>query len=291
MMEHHKEAKKQLILGLILNGSFTIIELVGGLLSNSLALVSDAMHDFTDTIALSLSLYANKKAVQKPSKTKTFGYKRATIIAALFNAIVLIALTFFIFYKAYQKIISPEKVNGMIVFVIAIFGIVFNGIVVLRMWKTKDKDINIKSVFWHLLEDALGWFGVLIAGIVIIFTGWYIIDPIISIVIGLIVIHGAYGIIKETLDIFMLAVPEGINIDEIAKEIKKIPKVVGVHDLHVWAVGSNHYALSGHILVKNMKISSAYPILCEANKMLKEKFKIDHTTMEFECEKCKRICY
>ena len=293
-MEHHhehQEAKQQLILGLILNGSFTIIELVGGLLSNSLALISDAMHDFTDTIALSLSLYTNKKSVQKPSKTKTFGYKRATIIAALFNAIVLIALTFFIFYKAYQKILNPEKVNGMIVFVIAVFGIIFNGIVVLRMWKTKDKDISIKSVFWHLLEDALGWFGVLVAGIVIIFTGWYIIDPIISIVIGLIVIHGAYGIIKETLDIFMLAVPEGIDIDDITKEIKKIHKVKGVHELHVWTVGSNHYALSGHILVRDMKISSTYPVLYEANKRLKEKFKIEHTTLEFECEKCKRICY
>jgi cobalt-zinc-cadmium efflux system protein len=290
-MKHHKEAKKQLILGLVLNGSFTIIELIGGLLANSLALLSDALHDLTDTVALSLSLYANKKAQQKPTKTKTFGYRRSTIIAALINAIVLIALTFFIFYKAYQKILNPEQVNGMMIFIIAIFGIIFNGIVVLKMWRTKEKDINIKSVFWHLTEDVLGWFGVLIAGIVIIFTGWYIIDPIISILIGLVVIYGAYGIIRETLDVFMLAVPEGINIENIIKEIKKTPKVKDAHDLHVWTVGSNYYALSGHILVKDTKISKTYSILCEVNKMLEKKFNIKHTTIEFECESCKRICY
>ncbi len=290
-MKHHKEAKKQLIFGLVLNGSFTIIELIGSLLSNSLALLSDALHDFTDTVALSFSLYANKKAQQKPTKTKTFGYSRFTIIAAILNAIVLIILTFFIFYKAYQKILNPEQVNGMMIFIIAIFGIIFNGVVVLKMWKTKEKDINIKSIFWHLMEDVLGWFGVLIAGIVIIFTGWYIIDPIISILIGLMVIYGACGIIKETLDVFLLAVPKGINIDDITKEIKKIAKIKDVHDLHVWTIGSNYYALSGHILVKDTKISKTYTILCEVNKMLEKKFNIKHTTIEFECENCKRICY
>lgn len=290
-MNHHKEAKKQLIFGLILNGSFTIIELIGGVLANSLALLSDALHDFTDTIALSLSLYANKKAEQEPTKTNTFGYKRSTIIAALVNAIVLIALTFFIFYKAYQKILNPEQVNGIIIFTIAIFGIILNGIVVLKMWKTKEKDISIKSVFWHLMEDILGWIGVLIAGLVIISTGWFIIDPIISIIIGLIVLHGAYGIIKETLNIFMLAVPEGISVDDVIKEVKRIPKVKGAHDLHVWTIGSNHYALSGHVIVKDMKISKTYPILCEIDKVLEKKFNITHITIEFECENCRGICY
>ncbi len=290
-MKKYNEAKKQLIFALVLNGVFTIVELIGGLLSNSLALLSDAMHDFTDTIALSLSLYANKKAQQKPTKTKTFGYQRSTIIAALMNAIVLIALTFFIFYKAYQKIINPEEVNGMLIFIIAIFGIIFNGAIVLKMFKTKDKDLNVKSVFWHLMEDLLGWTGVLIAGIVIIFTGWHLIDPIVSIIIGLIVIHGAYGILKEALDIFMLAVSEGVDIDDVIKEIKKIPQVKGAHDIHIWTIGSDYYALSGHLLVKDMKISNTDPVLCEVNKLLKKKFNIGHTTIEFECKGCKRVCY
>src|SRR3989338_638781 len=136
-MKHHNETKKQLILVLVLNSSFAVIELIGALISNSLALLTDALHDFTDTIALSLSLYANKKSMQKPSKTKTFGYGRAAIIAALMNAVILVAITIFIFYKAYQKIIHPERVNGTVIFIIALFGIVFNGIIVLKMWKTK----------------------------------------------------------------------------------------------------------------------------------------------------------
>ena len=233
----------------------------------------------------------------KTPKTDSFILKIilfATLLifsAAMANAFVLIALTFFIFYRAYQKILNPEQVNGMIIFVIAIFGLVFNGIIVLKMRRTKEKDINIKSVFWHLMEDVLGWAGVLVAGIVIIFTGWYIIDPIISILIGFIVIYGAFDVVKETLDIFMLAVPEGVNIDDIIKGIKRVPEVKGVHDLHVWTVGSNHHALSGHLLVKDTKISKTYPILCKVNKMLEKKFNIKHTTIEFECVNCKRICY
>jgi len=295
MMEHHhehQEAKKQLILGLILNGSFTIIELVGGLLSNSLALISDAMHDFTDTIALSLSLYANKKSVQKPSKTKTFGYKRATIIAALFNAIVLIALTFFIFYKAYQKILNPEKVNGMIVFIIAVFGILFNGIVVLRMWKTKDKDINMRSIFWHITEDFLGWIGVLISGVVIIFTDFYIIDPIMSILIGLIVLYSAWDIVKEGVNIFLEGVPRGIDVKKVEDSIKKIDKVKDVHDTHIWSLGPGNYSISAHVAVPNMKVDETYPILCRIHSELK-KFHIEHTTIEFECSSCdpRRVCH
>ena len=293
MHDHHKEVHKNFIYGIILNGSFTIIELVGGIFSNSLALISDAIHDLSDTIAIGISLFANKKAQQEPTKQKTFGYKRTTILSAVINAVVLILLTFFIFYRAYLRILNPEPVEGGIIFFIALFGILFNGLIVLRMWKHKDKDINIRSIFWHISEDFLGWIGVLVAGIVIIFTDFYIIDPIISILIGLIVIHGAFGIIKEGVNVFLEGVPEGMKISEVEKEIKKIKKVKAVHDTHIWTLGSNYNALSIHVVVPNMKIDETYDILCEINKRVKEKFNIEHTTIEFECSNCdpNRVCH
>jgi len=287
-MTHYEETKKQLKFGIILNGAFTLIELIGGLLSNSLALISDAMHDFADTAALALSYFANYKAQQYPTKEKTFGYHRASILAAFINASFLVAITIIIFYRAYLRILKPEPVHGLTIFLIAVFGALINGAIALRMWKSKDKDINLKSIFWHISEDALGWVGVIIAGLVIMYTGWYVIDPIISILIGLIVLYGAWEIIKETTNILLEGTPEHIDIDKVIKKIKSIPNINDVHDTHIWTLGSDYYALSTHVSIPNMKINESYNVLCKINKILKKEFNITHTTIEFECYNCSK---
>src|SRR3989338_3590098 len=281
-MHDHRESKKNLIFGIVLNGSFTLVELAGGLLSNSLALISDAIHDLSDTIAIGISLYANEKAQAAPTKTKTFGYGRTTVLAALINAIALILITGFIFYRAYLRILEPKPVEGMIVFFIALVGMIVNGAIALRMWKSKDKDINMRSIFWHITEDFLGWIGVLISGVVIIFTDFYIIDPIMSILIGLIVLYSAWDIVKEGVNIFLEGVPRGIDVKKVEDSIKKIDKVKDVHDTHIWSLGPGNYSISAHVAVPNMKVDETYPILCRIHSELK-KFHIEHTTIEFEC--------
>ncbi|HII95772.1 MAG TPA: cation transporter [Candidatus Methanofastidiosum sp.] len=291
--DHYHEAKKSILYGIILNSIFTVIELVGGILSNSLALLSDTIHDFSDSVALGISYYANQKAQSSPTKTMTFGYRRTTILAAFINSTILMALTFFLFYRAYLRILNPEPVNGKMVFVIAIFGIITNGIIAFKMLRGKDKDLNIKSVFWHITEDFLGWVGVLIAGAIIYFTGAYIIDPIISILIGLIVIYSAWGIVKESANIILEGVPEGLNVQEIETEIKNIQNVNDAHDIHVWSLGTNYNALSAHVVISNMTVDQSHEVLNRINTMLKEKFNIKHTTIEFECSRCDsdRVCY
>jgi cobalt-zinc-cadmium efflux system protein len=283
---NNKESRKQIKFGIILNGSFTIVEFIVGIISNSLALISDALHDLTDTFALLLSFFASKKAEEKPTETKTWGYHRATILAAFVNGIFLVVLTLFIFYRAYIRILNPEPVKGPLVLGLAVFGILFNGAIVLKLWKSKDRDLNIKSIFWHISEDALGWIGVLIAGIIITFTNFYIIDSIISIAIGIIVLIGAWSIIKEATNILLEGVPEGISVNEVKKELKNIKPIKGVHDIHIWCTGSNYYILSAHIEVPDMKICDTNKIISKIEKVLKEKFNISHTTLAFESKKC-----
>lgn len=284
--EIHKENRGHIAYGIFLNGFFTIIEFVVGLLSNSLALMSDALHDLSDTLALLLSWFAAKKAEDKPTAEKTWGYHRATILAAFVNGIVLVLLTLFIFYRAYSRILNPEPVEGAYVFWLAVIGILFNGAILLRMRKAKESDLNLKSISWHIGEDVLGWIGVLIAGIVIIFTDFYIIDPIMSILIGLIVLKGAWGIIDEATHILLEGVPKNIALKDVEKEILKVKDVKGVHDTHVWNVGSKHNVLSAHIVVNDMMICDTNKIIGKINNILKKKFGIGHTTLAFESDKC-----
>jgi cobalt-zinc-cadmium efflux system protein len=284
---HHQEHGKQIKFGIILNGSFTILEFIVGIISNSLALISDALHDLTDTFALLLSFFAAKKAGEKPTKTKTWGYHRATIIAAFVNGIFLVVLTLYIFYRAYIRILNPEPVKGHLVLGLAVFGIIFNGAIVLKLWKSKDRDLNIRSIFWHISEDALGWIGVLVAGIIMTFTDFYIIDPIISIAIGIIVLVGAWGIIKEATNILLEGVPKGISVSEVKKELKRIKPVKDAHDIHIWCTGSDYCILSAHIEVpEDMRICDTNKIISKIEDVLREKFNITHTTLAFESRKC-----
>lgn len=282
----HKQNRAYITFGILLNGSFTIIELIVGLIANSLVLISDALHDLTDTVALILSWFAAKKAEDEPNVDKTWGYQRATILAAFVNGIVLVLLTFFIFYRAYLRILNPEPVQGIYVFLLAVLGIIFNGAILIKIWKVKESDLNMRSIFWHIGEDVLGWIGVLIAGVVLIFSDFYIIDPIMSILIGLIVLRGTWEIIEESTNILLEGVPKDIILKDVEKEIKTIKEVKGIHDTHVWNIGSRYNVLSAHIIVRGMRICDTNKIINKINKMLEKKFDISHTTLAFESNEC-----
>lgn len=284
--DKHRENITHLRYGILLNGLFTIIEFVVGLLANSLALMSDALHDLADTLALLLSWFAAKKAEEAPTEKMTWGYHRATILAAFINGIALVLLTMFIFYRAYLRILNPEPVKGTFVFGLAVIGIMFNGAILFRLWRAKNIDLNLRSISWHIGEDVLGWIGVLIAGIVILLTDYYIIDPIMSILIGLIALKGAWGIIKEAVNILLEGVPKEIVLEDVEREIKKMKEVRDMHDLHVWHMGSSYNVLSAHIIVKDMRICDTNGIIKNINKMLEKKFGINHTTFAFESKEC-----
>lgn len=281
----YSKTKKQLIFGIFLNAFFTIVEFIAGIFANSLALITDSIHDLSDTLALILALVATRKAEKKPDVKRTFGYQRATILAAFINSIFLIVITFFIFIKAYERIINPQEVDGFTIFIVAILGVIINGLIVLKLSKGRE-DINIKAAFWHMMEDFLGWLGVIVAGIIIIFTDWYIIDPIISIIIGLIILYGVWGIIKDTVNILLEGVPKGLDVNQIKKSIEGIKNVKSVHDIHVWCLNPSSCLLSCHVRVPDMKVGESKETIEQISEMLKEKYKIIHTSIQLECDDC-----
>lgn len=284
---HYQEASKQLRFGIILNAVFSVIEFVGGVFANSLALITDAVHDLTDAVSLFLAWLANKKAQRSPDVFKTFGYQRATILAAFINAVILVLITAGIYWRAYLKILNPEPVRGKVIFLIAVLGVIANSVVAWRFSKHK-KDASMRIIWWHFMEDVLGWIGVITAAIVIIFTGWYIIDPIASFFIGLIVLYGAWDVIRDTINVLLEGAPLGIATEDVIKELKSLPEIKGIHDLHIWSLDSQKNICSGHITIDDRKVSETNDVLQKIENLLKEKFNITHITIELECEKCKR---
>ncbi|HHN81195.1 MAG TPA: cation transporter [Methanomicrobia archaeon] len=280
------KSRRSILLGIIVNGLFTVVELVVGIFANSLALVNDAVHDFTDTLTLAFSWWATRFAETPSDNQRTWGYHRATILAAFVNGIGLVLITLFIFYRAYGRILSPEPVEGIYVLAVAIIGIVANGYIVWRLRRASRHDVNLKSIYWHMSEDALGWGGVLVAGIVMTLTEFYLIDPLISIVIGLIVLSGAYSVLKEAADILLESVPSHIDIDDVRAAMRGHADIRDVHDLHVWVIGPGHYALSAHVKVAEMRVRDTDPIVRDLQEMLRNRFGITHVTIAFETEQC-----
>jgi cobalt-zinc-cadmium efflux system protein len=282
---------RKLIIGIFLNSIFVIVELVAGILIGSLALVSDAGHNFSDSLALILSLFALYISSRPATPQKTFGYHRVGILTALVNALVLVLISGAIIFEAYDRLLNPIAISGIWIFVVAGIGFVINSMVAYG-FRSHQHDLNIKSAFLHLLTDALVSLGVVIAGIVIMFTGITIIDPLVSIVISLIILYMAWDIIKESVDILLEAVPRKINLDEVVGSLKQIKGIKDIHDTHIWTIGSNVFALSCHALIEDVSIYESSRLLKQMEEILKHKFNIVHPTVQFECEECEpaKIC-
>jgi len=281
---HHSSNK--LKVSLVLNTAFTIFEFVVGILSGSLALISDAGHNLTDTLSIVISLFGNKVAQREANEEHSYGYGRSSILTALLNAFILIVLALYIFYEAAHRIFShPKIVEGQTIMIVAAIGIVVNGTIVYVLSKNK-KDLNIKSTYMNMLLDAVALVGTLIAGFLITITHQSIIDPLTSILIGVLLLHGAYGVAREAVHVLLEGTPEGLDIEKIKDLIKQSSKVKGVDDMHVWAISSHYAALSCHIVIEDCDIEESVKITKQIKQELKEKFDIEHATIEAELTEC-----
>jgi len=279
----HGLARNSLRLAFFLTLIILIAELVGGLLSNSLALLSDAGHVITDIFALGLAWFATVQADRLPNARKTFGYHRVGILTAMVNAVTLIVIAFAILLEAVQRFQHPEKVQPQIMFIAAGIGIVINLIIGFGL-KKEANNLNVRAAMLHVFGDVGVSAGVIVAGIIILLTGWTIVDPLLSVGIAVLIAVGAWRILRETTDILLEAVPKGVSIPGLVKDMKSVEGIEDVHDLHVWSITSNMYALSCHALIADVPPSNSSVILHSLNTMLSDKYHIGHVTIQFECD-------
>lgn len=265
---------------------FVVVQVIAGLKAHSLALLSDAGHNFTDALALLLALAGHYLARKPADETRTFGYHRAGVLSAFLNALFLVGLAGVIFYHSYKRLMSPEPVAEMIMLVTAGLGLVVNLVIMWGLREDRQHDLNIRSAWAHMLGDALGSVGIIIGAILIRYTGWYRIDPILSIIIGGLIVWTAWDIIKESSNVLLEGLPKELDLSEVRKAIRDVPGVHDVHDLHIWSLGTHVHALSCHVLIDDMPPSESRRILDQINEVLDKRFHIHHTTIQFEHARC-----
>ena len=266
--------------------AFVLVELIAGLQAHSLALLSDAGHNFTDALALGLA-WAGVYLQSKPAdEVKTYGYHRAGVLSAFVTALTLVALSVWILYESVLRLRAPEPVNETVMMVVAGLGLALNGGIMLALKAASRNDLNIRSAFVHMLGDALGSVAIVLGAVAIRYTGWVRVDPILSIVIALLIVWTAWDIIRESLNILLEGLPRGVHLADVAQEMGGVEGVLGVHDLHIWSLGLSTHALSCHVLIDDVPPSASDTILRSLNGLLERRFGIAHTTVQFEHVSC-----
>jgi cobalt-zinc-cadmium efflux system protein len=271
---------------LAVTATFVVIELVAGLKAHSLALISDAGHNFTDALALGLAWAANYLQSKPADETKTYGYHRAGVLSAFVNALTLVVLSVWILYEGVQRLRAPERVDETIMIAVAVLGLAMNGGIMLALKAASKDDINIRSAFIHMLGDAVGSFAIIAGAVAIRFTGWLRLDPALSILIALLIVWTAWDIIRESLNILLEGLPRGIELADVTQAMGGVADVLGVHDLHIWSLGSSSHALSCHVLIRDVPPSESDCILRKLNHLLEHQYGIAHTTVQFEHVSC-----
>jgi len=282
-------AKQTLRLAFFLTIIILVAELVGGLVANSLALLSDAGHVVTDIFALGLAWFATVQAERPANARKTFGYHRVGILAALVNAVTLIVIAIAITWEAIQRFQHPQPVQPLVMFLSAGIGIAVNLFIGFGLRK-EGHSLNVRAATFHVFGDVIASVGVIIAGIIILLTGLTLADPLLSVGIAVLIAVGAWRILRETTDILLEAVPKDISMARLVDDMKEIKGVRDVHDLHVWTIASGMYALSCHTLIDDLPPSGSSPILQSLTSMLSEKYHIGHATIQFECNDHQGAC-
>ena len=277
---------QRLALALGITLTFVFVEALAGIYANSLALLTDAGHNFTDVIALALSWHALRLAARPADAGKTFGYHRAGILIALFNSTTLALMTLWIFYEAYQRFITPPQVEADILIVVAIVAFAVNVGTALLVKRGSHGDLNLKSAYLHLAGDAVSTFGAILAGVAIRFTGWVLLDPLVSVFIGLLILRNAWGIVRESADILLEGTPRDLDVKAMVRDLQTVKGVRGVHDLHVWSITQAMRALSAHILTDDVLISTGAVIQRNINELLNHKYGIAHAALQLECAGC-----
>jgi len=288
-VEHVSQTGAKLRLGLVLTLAVLVIELAGGLLSHSLALLSDAGHVLTDVFALGLAWFAVEQSKRPADQRRTYGYHRVGILAALLNAATLIVIVLAIGFEAVRRIMDPAPVQGGLVIATALVAIAINAFVILTL-RGDSGNLNLRAAMLHVTGDVASSVGVVIAGGVILLTGWPYIDPILSLAIAGFIAYGAWGIVRETVNLLMEGTPTEVNLAAVTAEISATKLVTGVHDLHVWALSSDEMALSCHIVIDDTSLGDAEHVVRELESKLCDRFAIGHTTIQVEsCHPCGEI--
>jgi cobalt-zinc-cadmium efflux system protein len=281
-----KQNTKRLTASLIITLAFVSVEIVAGFWSNSLALLTDAAHNFTDVLALALSWHAISLAARPANPRRTFGYHRAGILVALFNSTTLALIACGIFYEAYHRFLAPPQVDAQILTLVAAIAFVVNLGTALLVRRGSENDLNMRSAFVHLAGDAVSTFAAILAGIGIALTGWQWLDPLVSVLIGALILWNAGSIIRETLNILVEGTPRDIDLSVIVRDLKRVSGVNDVHDLHVWSITQSMRSLSAHIATDDIPISASAAIQREINELLFHEYGIAHATLQFECTGC-----
>ncbi len=289
-MEHQPEIdialKRRLKVAIALTAVIFLAEFIGGIVTNSLALISDSAHVFMDVVALSLSLFAIYISALPPSSKRTYGLHRAEVLTAFINGATIIFISLFIIYKAVARLYSPPEVDSIGMLVVAIVGLFVNMLVAAWLFRYAKKDLNIKSAFLHVVGDAGASVGVILGAVIIYYTGFNVADPIISILIAVIILTGAVRIVLEASHILLEGVPKDIDLDAVVDDIVAIGGVRGVHSIHIWSICHNINALSAHIDLEDLDRPKQRCILKEIDEKLAEKYHIFYTTLQVECSIC-----
>ena len=285
---HHKHEVqgKNLVYSIVLNLTITIAQLIGGIISGSLALISDALHNFSDVLSLGFSLIAHKLSRKKATEDQTFGYKRAELIAAFVNALVLIVVALFLIYGAIERFYNVHIIKPDLVIWLSILGIVVNGGSVLLLHKDAEHNINMKSAYLHLLTDMMASVAVLVGGLLMKYFGWFWVDSVLTILIGIYLIVIGYDLLKTSTKMLMLFTPEYIDIKEIVKEVEKISSAGKLHHIHVWHLNDDELHLEAHLdCTEDIKMSEFDYLLHKIEAVLLEKFHINHINIQPEFKK------
>lgn len=286
MIRNTHRIEQRFVLALGLTGLILVAEVIGGLLTGSLALLSDAAHIGLDVLALGLSYGALRLAARPADARHTYGFQRFQVIAALINGATLLIIAFSIFREAWARLNTPAPVLAGPMLIVAAVGLVVNLVVAAALHGHDHDDLNVRSAFLHVLGDALSSVGVIVAGVIMLLTGWMLADPLASILIGVIILAGSGRILREAVHILVEGVPAGLSIPEIASTLRAEPGIAGVHDLHVWTVSPGYVALSAHVVLDEVTWAEAQQVQGRLRQALAERFGIHHSTVQVECVAC-----
>jgi cobalt-zinc-cadmium efflux system protein len=283
---HHHHVSEKLTIATIANVIVVVAELGIGAWAGSLSLIGDALHNLTDALALVIALIAVRLERRAPTTEKSFGYQRAGILAAFINAAMLVAFTFLIFREAWERLHNPHAVQTSLMLVMAAVALLVNGGTALSLRRESRHDVNIRGAFVHMIGDAVSSFGIIVAALLIRATGNVVWDAATSIVIGLLILWSSYGVLRESVNLLLEGTPAGIDPDSVTQSLGRIEGIYGVHHLHIWALGPSSPALSCHLMVGDVPVSSTARMVDEINAMLAREYRIAHTTIQFEYAMC-----
>lgn len=283
---HHGGSVRMLAYALAITATFALVELIGGILSGSLALLGDAGHMFTDVLALGLSLGASLVAGRRATERHTFGFLRAEILVALVNGIALVGISILVIHEALGRLSNPTTVDADLMLLVAVAGMGANLLGIALLHRGSRENLNVRGAFLHMMGDLLSSFGVIAAALLIHFFGWQEADAVIGLGIAAVIMVGAYRLISQSVSILLEAVPKHIELKEVEEAMTSVEGVIKVHDLHVWTLSSGVYSLSGHVVVDDRNVSACSPVLRQLEQVLEKRFHIGHTTLQMETDAC-----